>query len=127
MTDFTASLDLGLKLAEAVAVVFGAWFASVKIGRLSGRFESVFEQYGKDIHDLKDATEEFNAVINKMALHASDISELKRAVVKLTDMVGEIAVQKNRLDNQAERMTRIERMQDEMRRGEGLIVHHGAE
>lgn len=123
MPDILQTLDITVKAGEIIGLVVGLPWAAAKLGRISGRVETVFEQYGKDIVELKDAAVKFNETGNKMVLHGIGLSELKTVVTKLADKVDDISVQKNRLDNQAERMARIERTQDEFRRGEGLIEH----
>ena len=63
---------------------------------------------------------------------AKEITEIKNTLIKMEGVVTTVAVQKERLDNQAaiatedrkamnERLGRLERMFDEMRHGKGFI------
>lgn len=66
-------------------------------------------------------------------IQAAEITEIKNAITKMEAVVTTVAVQKERLDNQADRLnqverrtddrvSRLERQFDELRHGEGLIL-----
>lgn len=58
-----------------------------------------------------------------------DITELKSAIRDITRVLTEVAVQKTRLDAQAERQNLLERRLEDLRHGRGFIVerNHPAE
>ena len=57
-----------------------------------------------------------------IAQQGTEITALKSSILAMGEVVTRVAVQNNRLDNQGDRMTTIERHIDELRRGEGLIA-----
>jgi hypothetical protein len=50
-----------------------------------------------------------------------DIKAIKESLLSLNDVVVKLALQHQRLDNQAERISRTEALVDELRHGKGIV------
>lgn len=99
------SLDAALKIAEiagiAVAVVGGLGGGAALFYRLGGmtqRVEAAIAMQG-----------------NNIAVMQTDIRELNK-------LMTQVAVQSQRLDTHDHRLDMIERVQDDLRRGEGYVL-----
>ena len=57
------------------------------------------------------------------AQQAKELAELKLHVQKIGYLMTDVALQKQRLDSQSERLNTIDRRMDEMRHGQGFIQH----
>ena len=97
MADVGLTLDTTLRLAELVTLVGGGVVIVFRMGRMTERFELIGQR------------------------QADEISELKRAVGRFGDVLTDLAVQKNRLDGQAERINLLDRRYEELRHGEGFV------
>lgn len=92
---------------EAVAVAAGIAFAVnliaivvaiYKLGQAVGKFELIGKQQAGEISSLKEAVKEVSVLVTDMALH------------------------NQRLDNLSARLNRTEKLIEDIRRGEGMIL-----
>ena len=62
--------------------------------------------------------------IMEQSLNAQNsmIGELKNEIAKLGDVLIKMAVERTRLDNLSEQVTQLNRIVDDLRRGEGMIL-----
>lgn len=70
------------------------------------------------VYKLGRAVEKFEAIGRQQA---SEIKDLKDSVRTISDVITKVAVQKQRMDSIEERLTRQDRMIDELRHGAGFI------
>lgn len=98
MTDAPTSIDTILKVVEIVSILGGGGIVFFKMGRVTSRVETLLAQ------------------------SAIEITALKLSVQSMGEVITKVAVQSERLDNQAKRIENTERHIDELRRGEGLIT-----
>lgn len=109
MAAFSAEIDLAIKILTLIAIVGSAAVVLIKVTYAVSRFELIGTQ------------------------QADEIGSLKAEVAKIADLMVKVALQNQRLDQQAdrvsqvekrsdERLTSLERRWDEVRRGEGLIT-----
>lgn len=90
-------LETVVKIIEAVAIVLGGGIVLFKIGRAVEKFELIGKQQAQEIKELKIAVRDIGEVMTKVAL------------------------QTQRQDTFAERLTLFERQLDDLRHGEGFI------
>lgn len=103
------SLDTLLRLLEIVSLVGGGIFIAFKFGRATARIElSIVTQ-----KELSDAQ---NKAIEKWQ------GEMKEEIKKIGDILGELAVQAERMRGQDERLNMLRRDMEDLRRGHGFIV-----
>lgn len=95
MTD----LETTLKVAEIGSIVASAIVLFFKLGRATERFELIGKQQAKEISELKNNFEKFGGILIEMAL------------------------QKERMDNQGVRFNLIEQRLHEMAHGRGFVVN----
>jgi hypothetical protein len=93
--DFTDQLIINL--IELIMVVGSALALFFRIGRITERFALIGLQQGKEISDLKTSID------------------------KLSVLITDVALQKQRLDSMDARMERSARQIDELRHGSGYI------
>ena len=98
MSDAGVSLDTGLKILEIGSILGGGLLVMFKMGQMTAKFEVLIRGQG------------------------AEITELKANVIAMREVITNVAVQKSRLDNQADRMGQIERRLEEMRHGQGYIA-----
>lgn len=101
IADASFNLDTTLRLAELVTLIGGGAIIVFRMGRMTERFELIGQR------------------------QADEISELKRAVGRFGDVLTDLAVQKNRLDSQAERINLLDKRYEELRHGEGFVYPIG--
>lgn len=71
------------------------------------------------VYRLGRTVEKFEAIGMQQA---SEITELKKDVRSMSELITQVAVQTTRQDTFESRLTRMEQLQDDMRRGEGFIL-----
>ena len=86
-----------LTLAELVVVALSVMALIYRIGRITERFAQIGTQQGKEISDLKTSID------------------------KLSVLITDVALQKQRLDSMDARMERTAKTVDELRHGAGYI------
>ena len=91
------SIDAVLHGLEVVSIIIGGGWSVFKLGRVTERFEAGQAQMGAQIKAMQD-----------------DLKTMSNVLV-------ELALQKQRLDAQAEHIVMLNKRFDELRRGEGLI------
>jgi len=101
MADASIPLETALKIAELLAIVGGGGLVLMRMTRMAARFEFIGEQQSKEI------------------------SELKLQVVKIGDLMTNVAVQNERLDAQAKRINLLDQRYEELRHGEGFVYPLG--
>ncbi len=101
MTSEAEMLDTAIKLAQLAALVVGGGTIIYRMSRMATTFELIGKQQAKEI------------------------SEVKVEVRELGKMVTDLAVQKTRLDNQAERLNLLDKRYEELRHGEGFVYPLG--
>lgn len=74
---------------------------------------------GVVVYKLGRTVEKFEAIGMQQA---SEITELKRDVKSMGELITQVAVQTTRQDTFESRLARMEQLQDDMRRGEGFIL-----
>ena len=88
------------------------WFysgAAVTLGiTLAAIFVSGIGFYWRQVYDSK--------------IFKEDIQEIKINLSALNEIIVKLALQTQRLDNQGDRLNRIEHLIDELRHGKGLVV-----
>lgn len=94
-----SDLETTLKVAEIGSILASAIVLFFKLGRVTERFELIGKQQAKEISELKANVEKFGGVLTEMAL------------------------QKQRLDNQGERFNILERRYDELAHGKGFVIN----
>lgn len=88
-----------IAVIAGLAINLIAIFVAIyKLGLAVGKFEKIGEQ------------------------QASEITQLKEAVKGVGELITKLAVQTQRQDVFSERLNRIEKLLDDMRRGEGYIL-----
>lgn len=121
MGDAVITLDTGIRLAEFVGLIGSVGYASVRIGRLSGRFEVLITQQGKEITALQDHMEPLTTTTTAIAVQTVKIAALESGMSDIGKAIVVLAQQDERLINQARRIERAEQMIDDLRRGKGII------
>lgn len=101
MTD-SVSLDTAVRIIEIVSFVGAGLGIIFKMGKMTERFELIGKQQAKEITELKT---EVKALSNVMTL---------------------VAVQKERLDSQAERLNLLDQRYEDLRHGEGFVFPLGS-
>lgn len=115
---FDLSVNLGNVLTIAAAVVAVVYKASTMEAKL-------------ELSDQRRVQSDKNRDVAEKR-RDEEITEIKNALVEMKGVVTTVAVQKERMDNQAalmaedkracnDRIVRLERMLDELRHGKGLI------
>lgn len=104
MSEAAGSLDAALKVAEIVGITAGL------IGGLGGG-GALFYRIGR-------MSERVEAAITGQA---DNIAALQTDVRELNKLMTSVAVQQQRLDTHDHRMDMVERLVDDIRRGEGRI------
>lgn len=102
--EFASLVDPFLKGLEIITVGAGAGAVFYKLGQTTQKFEMIGAQQAKEITQLQ-------ASVEKVAIGQNRMEEL----------ITKVALQGQRLDNQAERINMLDKRIDELRRGEGLI------
>lgn len=74
---------------------------------------------GVVVYKLGRTVEKFEAIGMQQA---TEITELKRDVKSMGELITQVAVQTTRQDTFESRLARMEQLQDDMRRGEGFIL-----
>lgn len=121
MTDTALSLDTGIRLAEVVSIIGGIAFGSVRIGRLSGRFEVLITQQGKEITELRNHIAPIFEVTTALAVQRVELAAVQISVAEVGQAIVALAKQDERLINQAKRIDRTEQDISDLRRGRGWI------
>ena len=102
MTDISAILDLILKIATLVSIVGGGGVIVWRMSRMATRFELIG------------------------TTQAKEISEIKMEISAMRTLMTTVAVQKERLDSQGERLNLLDKRYDELRHGEGFVYPLGS-
>lgn len=89
----TDTLEVVYRLAEISVVVAGGISILLKMGKLMGAFEA----------------------------HSADLTDMKKTTKQLTEVIIELAVQKNELVNVQKQTNMLFDWYDELRRGKGYI------
>jgi hypothetical protein len=97
MSDAMAALDLVLKIGNLVIMLGGGGMIVWRMSRMATRFELIGDA------------------------QAREISEIKDEITAMRVLMTAVAVQKERLDSQAERLNLLDKRYDELRHGEGYI------
>ena len=92
-----AALDLVLKIGNLVIMLGGGGMIVWRMSRMATRFELIGDA------------------------QAREISEIKDEITAMRVLMTAVAVQKERLDSQAERLNLLDKRYDELRHGEGYI------
>jgi hypothetical protein len=95
--EMPADLDLSIKVVELVGFLGSAALILFRMGRITERFEMI----GKH--------------------QAAEITELKLGVEKLSLLMTEVALQKQRLDTMDRRQETLDKRYEDLRRGVGKI------
>jgi hypothetical protein len=102
MTDAMATLDLVLKIGNLVIMLGGGGMIVWRMSRMATRFELIGDAQAKEI------------------------TEIKNEVTAMRVLMTAVAVQKERLDSQGERLNLLDRRYEELRHGEGFIYPLGS-
>jgi len=102
MNEAVATLDLILKIVTLFSIVGGGGVIVWRMSRMATRFELIG------------------------ATQAKEISEIKNEITAMRTLMTAVAVQKERLDSQAERLNLLDRRYDELRHGEGFVYPLGS-
>lgn len=102
MNETAAVLDLVIKLGTLVSMIGGGGIIIWRISRMATRFE----MFGR--------------------AQADEIKEIKNEMVAMRALMTAVAVQKERLDGQAERLNLLDRRYEELRHGEGYVFPLGS-
>lgn len=97
MNEAVAILDLILKIATLVSIIGGGGIIIWRVSRMATRFELIG------------------------AAQATEIAGLKNEMMEMRRLMTTVAVQKERLDSQAERLNLLDRRYEELRHGEGYV------
>lgn len=91
-------LDVATRAIEILSTIGAVGVVVYKLGRTVEKFEAIGMQ------------------------QANEIGELKHDVKSMEQIITQVAVQTNRQDTFEQRLARVEKLQDDMRRGEGFIL-----
>ena len=94
-------LESVIRIIEAIAILLGGGFVLFKIGKAVSKFEVISSQQSKEITELKDA------------------------MSRIGDIITQMAIQTQRQDAFAQRITQVEKRVDELAHGEGFIYPLG--
>lgn len=94
MVDWAIIIAITTSAVNLLAIIAAVF----KVGRAVEKFESIGTQQAYEIRELKDAVKVVSELITKMAL------------------------QGQRLDTQSQRLVQLEKIVDDLRRGEGMIL-----
>ncbi len=96
-SEFTLLLDIVLKIVTILSIVGGVGVIVWKTSSMTTRFEMIGAEHGKAISEIKTEIKTMNALLTQ------------------------VAVQKERLDNQATRLNLLDARYEELRHGEGYV------
>lgn len=102
MNEAMATLDLVLKIGNMVIMLGGGGVIIWRMSRMATRFELIGDA------------------------QAREISEIKNEMTAMRVLMTSVAVQKERLDGQAERLNLLDKRYDELRHGEGFVYPLGS-
>jgi hypothetical protein len=98
-----------LQIAQTLAVVIGGGFGVYRIGRNTQKTESAITRANEVAIEQKE-----------------EMSDLKKEVRKLSDVLTTMAVTTTRVDNLSNSITELRQLVNDLRRGEGFIFPIGA-
>lgn len=91
-------IDTWLKIFTLVATIAGLSAVIFRLGKATSKFEQIGKQQSQEIVDLK-----------------MSVTDINKTLVQ-------VALQTDRLNGLSERQTRVEKLIDDLRRGEGFIL-----
>lgn len=94
-----------LRIVETLTVIGAASAVVYKLGRSVAKFESIGKEQAIEIKQ-----------------QAETIRRIEQTLAEISGVVTTMAVEKVRLDTHAQRLTQIEQLVDDLRRGEGMIL-----
>jgi hypothetical protein len=98
------SFDNILKIAEVLSIIGGGGLVAFKLGRSTTRVETAMALQGSAVATMQD-----------------EVKELKAEIKKLAEIASLQAVQTERMNQQAERINRVEANVNELAHGRGFI------
>ncbi len=101
MNETAAVLDLVLKIATLISIIGGGGVIVWRMSRMATRFEIIGDTQAREIGSIKDE------------------------IIAMRALMTAVAVQKERLDTQAERLNLLDRRYEELRHGEGYVFPLG--